>query len=85
MSGLKELSSLSHCDFSCSSSKGWSDKDWRRLWSDLVQISKAGGFSCLDPRELLSGFVQTLLDAGRVSLAHAFLAGEEAGEGIRHT
>ncbi|GAX79632.1 hypothetical protein CEUSTIGMA_g7073.t1 [Chlamydomonas eustigma] len=61
-----------------SSSKGWSDKDWRRLWSDLMQISKAGGFSCLDPRELLSGFVRTLLDAGRVSIAHAFLAGEEA-------
>ena len=60
------------------SSKSWSDKDWRKLWSDLLAM-RVGGLAELQPSELLAAFVRALLDGGKVSLASSFLAGPDAG------
>ena len=65
------------------SSKSWGDRDWRKLWSDLLAV-RVGGLSCLDPPDLLAAFIRALLDAGKVALASAFMAGgpEEEGGGL---
>lgn len=63
----------------------WSDRDWRQLWSELAGVVAApGALAGLGPgqAQLLPAFVGTLLQCGRVALAHQFLDPGVLGGGV---